>query len=132
MALTANDIVIFVGNTAAVQPWPPPRGTVIVAGVSPEIIWQNTGVRDIYTALAAHTGVIRTLAAVTADFVNWILAQVEPIPGAPGFTNPNGRARGVCTDVILLGDPPTVVSLVVHCQDGYYVATAANMRKVIS
>lgn len=131
MALTANDIVIFLGNGAPTMPWPPPKGTVIVVGASPEIIWQNTGVRNVYTAIAAPSGVNRTAPSVAADFTNWQHALVEPLPGA-GLGNPNGNSRGHVVDVILVGDPPSVLSLVVKCPDGYYFAAAAGMRKVIA
>lgn len=129
MALTANDIVLFYPPTSPIQPFPPPKGTVIVVGANPEIIWQNTGIRSVYTAIAAPTGVIRTAAASGAQFNEWINQLVEfnsPL-------NPSGRSRGIVREVLLTGDPPTTLSLIIQTPDNqWYLTFTLAVTKVIA
>ena len=132
MALTANDLVLFIPSTGLAQPFPPPKGTVIVVGANPEILWQNTGIRSVYTAIAAPVGVLRTTVALAADVATWMSQLVEPDPAAAApIVNPSGRARGVVKEVLLSGDPPTALSLVIKTSDSsWYFAFASQMRAV--
>jgi hypothetical protein len=126
MALTANDLVIFYPQQSPVQPFPPPKGTVIVVGANPEIIWQNTGIRSVYTAIAAPVGVQRTTFPTNADFNAWIHQLVERTT-----ENPSGRSRGVVREVLLVGDPPTTLNVIVETEDHqWYMNFVAGMRIV--
>lgn len=132
MALTANDIVIFAPPTDPIQPFQPPKGTVIVAGANPEIIWQDTGVRSVYTGIAAPAGVTRTAAPPAADFLAWMSQLVEPNASSSN-PNPNGRARGIVREVLLVGDPPSTLVLIVQVTSdggGWYLAAAVDSRIV--
>lgn len=127
MALTANDIVIFVPPHIAFFDRPPQKGWVIVTGANPEIIWIDTGVRAVYTGIAAPAGVIRTAPAPLADTAVWMNQLVQPPQGTGPF-NSNGRARGVVKEVFLAGDPPAALSVVVQTLDGlWYVAGATAL-----
>jgi hypothetical protein len=135
MALTANDIVIFLPPTIPTLSTPPEKGWVIVTGANPEIIWMRTGVRAVYTAIAAPAGVIRTAAAPAADFTTWMHSLVQPISGAT-LGNPSGRSRGIVREVLLTGDPPATLSLIVQCIDNegkntdewYFIAASVAER----
>jgi len=124
MALTANDIVIFIPPWAPFQPFPPQKGHVVVVGASPEIIWLPNGARSVYTAIAAPLGVIRTAAPTLVDLTTWINQLVQPVAGG-NPQNRSGRARGIVREVFLAGDPPTALTLIVETPDNQYYLTSA-------
>lgn len=126
MALTANDVVIFIPPTGPFQPFPPRKGWVIVVGANPEIIWEDSaGTRAVYTGIAAPAGVIRTAPAPIGDIATWMNQLVQPPVGVGPF-NSNGRARGVVKEVFLSGDPPTFLSVLVKTLDGLWYVTSAT------
>lgn len=124
MALTANDLVIFVPSIS--QPIRPLRGTVIAVGANPSVSWEGNAPVT-YTAIAAPVGVIRTTVPSALLLSTWLGQKVRlAIPGA------NGSNTGLVVDVLLIGDPPTAETLVVLSPFNQYIVVAVALATIIA